>query len=155
MSKHKMAETDERIAFQDETKLDPWSVLESELIQDFDGNDVMFSEVKNLSKYQLGPMISNIKDGRQYFNVLKNNLGSDDLLEFLINLMEYSNFHQDLYFGGDRIADTLKKHSEKLQKYKRELMRKDIYDENFVGREEEIKTLMKIFSEKNSKYRGI
>jgi len=150
-----MEKEDVTIVVNDDTNMDRWNILVNELIQDFDAKDLMFNEVKNLSKYQLGKLNSNIKDGRQYFDVLKNNLSPDDLLDFLINLMDCSGFSQDLYFGGQNIADTLKNHRENLHNYKRDLMRKDIYDENFVGREDEIRTLLEILKDKTSQYRGI
>jgi len=147
-----MEEVDET----NDTRSESWNTIVSDLIEHFDGNNSMFEEVKNLSNYQLqlGPITLHLKNGRQYFDVLENNLDSDDLLDFLINLMDYSNFHQDLYFGEGKIADILKQHKETLWRYKRKCMRMNIYDENFVGREEEIDKLLKILTNSESQYLG-
>ncbi|XP_060065437.1 uncharacterized protein LOC132545765 [Ylistrum balloti] len=129
---------DDRIAFGDQTRLDPFDVIVNDLISDLDGDDLTFDEIINLSRTSLGGLSkNNIQNATHYFQILKNNFGEEDMLDFLINVTDFQNWHRDL--GRNRVADMLKKYKTKFVEHKRRCMQMDIFDVNFVGRENQIK----------------
>lgn len=145
-----MASDDDRVGFEDQ-QLNGLDVIISDLVLDF-RDDCFFTEIKNLSQSHLGRNSSSIKTGTEYFKILQNNLGDEDMLDFLINLTDFQNLHRDC--GTEKVSRTLQSYKGKLEKYKQECMLKNIYDPNFVGRDGEIKDIMSLFQQRNSNITG-
>ena len=77
-------------------ELDLWDKLVQYFVQYWDGEPDIFQQVRGLSRNQLGPQIDNITTTSDYFSALENNFSDkNDLLEFLINLTGFLNYHSE------------------------------------------------------------
>ncbi|XP_033740036.1 uncharacterized protein LOC117327245 [Pecten maximus] len=146
------SDEDDRIGFENQARMDPFDVIINDLIMELDADDLIFNEVVNLSKTPLG-FSHDLKSGEEYFRLLGNNLGKEDMLDFLINVTDYQNWHCD--FGTERVADRLKKYKDKLEKHKQQWRRKDIFDPNFVGRDKEINSIMEGVQNEHGTFTGV
>jgi hypothetical protein len=76
----------------------------------------MSQQVRGLSRKQLGSQIDNITTTSDYFSALENNFSDkNDLLEFLINLTGYLNYHSES--GSINVKKKLEKCREKLREF--------------------------------------
>ncbi|XP_063403780.1 uncharacterized protein LOC134687421 [Mytilus trossulus] len=120
------------------TEIDIWDKLVHYFTEYWDGDDDIFQQVLNLSRRQLGEQTQTIADTAAFFKALENNFSDkNDLLEFLINLTGYLNYHTEL--GSVNVNKHLKDCRENIRRFKRECIRRGIFrDNNFVGREDQI-----------------
>ncbi|CAC5389087.1 unnamed protein product [Mytilus coruscus] len=120
------------------TEIDIWDKLVHYFTEYWDGDDHIFQQVLNLSRRQLGEQTQTINDTPAFFTALENNFSDkNDLLEFLINLTGYLNYHTEL--GSVNVKQHLKDCRENIRRVKRECIRRGIFrDNNFVGREVQI-----------------
>jgi hypothetical protein len=119
-------------------ELDLWDKLVQYFVQYWDGEPDIFQQVRGLSRNQLGPQIDNITTTSDYFSALENNFSDkNDLLEFLINLTGYLNYHSES--GSINVNESLQKCREKLREFRQICIKRGIFkDTHFVGREDEI-----------------
>ena len=119
-------------------ELDLWDKLVQYFVQNWDGEPDIFQQVRGLSRKQLGPQIDNITTTSDYFSALENNFSDkNDLLEFLINLTGYLNYHSES--GSINVNESLQKCREKLREFRQICIKRGIFkDTHFVGREDEI-----------------
>ena len=119
-------------------ELDLWDKLVQYFVQYWDGEPDIFQQVRGLSRKQLGSQIDNITTTSDYFSALENNFSDkNDLLEFLINLTGYLNYHSES--GSINVNESLQKCRGKLREFRQICIKKGIFkDIHFVGREDEI-----------------
>ena len=124
-------------------ELDLWDKLVQYFVQNWDGEPDIFQQVRGLSRNQLGPQIDNITTTSDYFSALENNFSDkNDLLEFLINLTGYLNYHSES--GSINVNESLQKCRTKLREFRQICIKRGIFkDTHFVGREDEIKQMKK------------
>ena len=96
-------------------------------------------------------MISVIfQNAQSLFEELENNFEEDDLMDFLINVFGYMEYHVDYH----SVAETIAQCKGDLIEAKQQCLEKGMWmDKNFVGREKEIKEIIDVLL--NQKYRGI
>jgi len=119
-------------------ELDLWDKLVQYFVQYWDGEPDIFQQVRDLSGKQLGSQICNITTTSDYFSALENNFSDkNDLLEFLINLTGYLNYHSES--GSINVKESLQKFRKKLREFRQICIKRGIFkDTHFVGREDEI-----------------
>jgi hypothetical protein len=119
-------------------ELDLWDKLVQYFVQYWDGEPDIFQQVRGLSRKQLGSQIDNITTTSDYFSALENNFSDkNDLLEFLINLTGYLNYHSES--GSINVNESLQKCRKKLREFRQICIKRGIFkDTHFVGREKEI-----------------
>ncbi|XP_069141882.1 uncharacterized protein [Argopecten irradians] len=125
----------------EQTKMDDLDDIIEKLISELEGDDSSFKEIVNLSRTNLHSQ--NVRNPKEYFDLLENNLGREDMLDFLTNVTDFQNLH--ILFGTRRVADTLKECKCKLEELKQDWMKKNIFDSNFIGRDQEINDIMNTF----------
>ncbi|CAC5389083.1 unnamed protein product [Mytilus coruscus] len=130
----------EDISFGKITDIDIWNKLIHYFSEQWDGQPE-FIAVLNLSGRQLGEQIKNVTDTYTYFNALENTFSdNNDLLEFLINLTGYLNYHTES--GSVNVKHSLKELRKNLKHLRQQCVRRGMFhDRNFVGREVQIKTM--------------
>jgi hypothetical protein len=119
-------------------ELDLWDKLVQYFVQYWDGEPDIFQQVRGLSRKQLGSQIDNITTTSDYFSALENNFSDkNDLLEFLINLTGFLNYHSES--GSINVNESLQKCPKKLREFRQICIKRGIFkDTHFVGREDEI-----------------
>ena len=123
------------------TDIDVWDKLVCFFSQQLDGHRDVFEEIKMLSGEKLGTMASFITDTKSYFTALENNFSDrNDLLDFLINVMACTKYH--VREGSENVEEHLRILRGNLKKFRESCIKKGIFkDQNFVGRENEIKAM--------------
>lgn len=130
----------EDISYGKITDIDIWNKLRHYFSEQWDGQPE-FVAVLNLSGRQLGEQIRNVTNTFSYFDALENTFSdNNDLLEFLINLTGYLNYHTEL--GSVNVKDSLKEFRKNLKEVRQQCVKRGIFhDRNFVGRESHIKRI--------------
>ncbi|XP_052089140.1 uncharacterized protein LOC127725855 isoform X3 [Mytilus californianus] len=133
------------------TEIDIWDKLVHYFTEYWDGDEHIFQQVLNLSRRQLGEQTQSVTDTAAFFTALENNFSDkNDLLEFLINLTGYLNYHTEL--GSVNVKQHLKDCRENIRRVKRECIRRGIFrDNNFVGREVQIAKIKDEIEKGNTK----
>ncbi|XP_052089144.1 uncharacterized protein LOC127725855 isoform X6 [Mytilus californianus] len=141
----------DEIATEHCTEIDIWDKLVHYFTEYWDGDDHIFQQVLNLSRRQLGEQTQSITDTAAFFTALENKFSDkNDLLEFLINLTGYLNYHTEL--GSVNVKQHLKDCRENIRRFKRECIRIGIFrDNNFVGREDQIAKIKDEIEKGNTK----
>ena len=134
-------------------ELDLWDKLVQYFVQYWDGEPDIFQQVRGLSRKQLGSQNGNITTTSDYFSALENNFSDkNDLLEFLINLTGYLNYHSES--GSINVNESLQKCRKKLREFRQICIKRGIFkDTHFVGREGEISQMKKEI--KNGEKKGM
>ena len=114
-----------RITTEKLTDIDVWDKIVHYFIQDLDGQHDIFEQIVILSRNHLRSQESRIEDAASYFRALES-IFSDkmDLLEFLINIMGYLNYHTEQ--GSVNVKKCLLKYRKGLIKLQRECRKQGI-----------------------------
>ncbi|OWF47470.1 uncharacterized protein LOC110454292 [Mizuhopecten yessoensis] len=133
------------------TDVQSWDVIRHALIGEFDSSpDVFNSTLQYSQNYILGG--NQPQNGNEYFEMLENNMIPEDMLDFLIALMDQLGMHTD--FGTLSVAGVLRRFKEKLEAYRRAEIEDEEGNRNFVGREKYINDIKKIFEDDRT-YKGV
>ncbi|XP_033740033.1 uncharacterized protein LOC117327243 [Pecten maximus] len=134
------------------TEVQSWDIIRHALIGEFDSSPDVFNSVLQYSQDYLGGGNAPL-NGSEYFSILENNMLPEDVVDFLIVLMDQLGLHTD--FGMVSVAGALRQHKEKLEEYRRAEIEDERSNRNFVGRKEYIDEIKKTFEEDGRIHKGV
>lgn len=134
------------------TQVQRWDIIRHALITEFDASPDVFASVLRYSQDHLGRG-NPPQNATEYFTILENNMLPEDLLDFLIVLIDQLCLHTD--FGTVPVAGILRQYKEDLEEYRRAEIEDERSARNFVGRKEYIHDIRRILEEDSRIYKGV